>query len=298
MLTFFIWGWFYVTFGPFVQRLYSMDTMRFGAYTAIVETVGNVLAMAMYVYFGLFGSTSIPSRTTSVLLASSILLFVSFSSLSVLIDPDQIALVLMAGFIIKQAVTFCAFPFCKSPVIVSVDEVVLDRLHFAFSCLGVILFVASRIYALSAFHLFLDRVLWGMPIFFVLQIPRFLVPPFVADRAFEPRRHFVSVTGGGMRLQSRFLREPLPAVTALKPPDPEMNVPDMVPPRGPRREPLVAMTADPRLFAVVHSLVVLQSRFPVKRLRTEPALKTADLLVDVLNVTVEASSVGIADVLW
>ena len=52
MLTFFIWGWFYVTFGPFLQALYDLNTIRFGAYTAIIEAVGNGIAMISYIYFG------------------------------------------------------------------------------------------------------------------------------------------------------------------------------------------------------------------------------------------------------
>eukprot|EP01084_Bolivina_argentea_P248382 415460_1 len=89
MLTFFIWGWFYVTFGPFLQKLYHLNAIKFGGYIAIIEGVGNCIAMTCYIYFGsiFVKSKSNVDKTSYIqteilLFISCILLFVSFLCLS------------------------------------------------------------------------------------------------------------------------------------------------------------------------------------------------------------------------
>ena len=107
-------------------------------------------------------------------------------SLKWLIYADQMSLMRMPRFIIKELTAFGTFPFCKTPIIMSVHQMVFDRLCFAFSCLWMILFIASRIYALSPFHHLLDRVhvLGTMCFLFVLQIRSLFVPSFVANMTF------------------------------------------------------------------------------------------------------------------
>jgi len=109
MLTFFIWGWFYVTFGPFLKELYALNTITFGAYSAITETIGDGIAMITYIYFGLFGSNQMnhlppskasrPSRrrvihTEMVLLVSSMMLFASLLILSLMLHVPSLQAVL------------------------------------------------------------------------------------------------------------------------------------------------------------------------------------------------------------
>ena len=69
------------------MSLYNLDTIHFGAYTAIIEAVGNGIAMISYIYFGsIFISSSTkkiktPSNyveTEILLFISSLILFVSF----------------------------------------------------------------------------------------------------------------------------------------------------------------------------------------------------------------------------
>lgn len=67
-MTFFIWGWFYVTFGVFLKTLYQLDPIKFGAYTAIIEAVGNGIAMISYIYFG---SIFVSKTTTKIKKPSS-----------------------------------------------------------------------------------------------------------------------------------------------------------------------------------------------------------------------------------
>ena len=112
MLTFFIWGWFYVTFGPFLKRLYSLDTITFGTYSGIIETIGDGIAMISYIYFGLFGTNHVPTRPRSptpkssrfrmvdtevVLLVSSVALFASFLILTLMLHVPTLEYVLQTN---------------------------------------------------------------------------------------------------------------------------------------------------------------------------------------------------------
>ena len=89
MLTFFIWGWFYVTFGPFLQSRYALNDVQFGAYMTFIEFIGNGIAMMLYIYFGsIFVSKSKKTKiveTEILVLVSSIILFVSFLCISLIL---------------------------------------------------------------------------------------------------------------------------------------------------------------------------------------------------------------------
>ena len=131
MLTFFIWGWFYVTFGPFLKQLYALNTITFGAYSAIIETIGDGIAMIAYVYFGLFGTnryhghfpsngptpssktgktSKTPRRrfssmeTEFVLFLSSIALFMSFLLLTMMLHIPSMEYVLQTNQIVVGVV--------------------------------------------------------------------------------------------------------------------------------------------------------------------------------------------------
>lgn len=63
-------------------------------------------------------------------------------------------------------------------------------------------------------------------------------------------------------------------------------------------EPEVAMTANIRLLPIVHSLVILEHSFRIKRLWTFGAFMVSNLFVELFNVTFEASFGGVPYVLW
>ena len=84
---FFSWGFFYITFGPWIESLYSFNAEYFGTYVAFIECIGNGIAMLLYLYFGsIYYSRSTDKLkkrmfyidTDIILLIASFILFLSF----------------------------------------------------------------------------------------------------------------------------------------------------------------------------------------------------------------------------
>lgn len=72
-----------------------------------------------------------------------------------------VAMFAITRFVIKKFLALLAFIVCVSSILMRMHQMILDALC---AFIRIILFIATRPYALSPFNLFLDWILWSIDV--------------------------------------------------------------------------------------------------------------------------------------
>eukprot|EP01084_Bolivina_argentea_P218211 370346_1 len=88
LMQFFSWGLLYVTFGPFIQQLYSLNAARFGVVFALIEGCGNVIAIFLLYVF----------KSGKIVVFGGVVEFISVLLIMLITNVDDLAFLMHAEY--------------------------------------------------------------------------------------------------------------------------------------------------------------------------------------------------------